>query len=657
MRTIMTACYKLAGKRAIELLSILFLLAGLSGCEWIIDDRVTETPVEEQAADEPEDQPEEQEDPVPEEPQDVVATITVLDLDGSPLADVAADSVDYVIESETVNDFDQIFLTLTPSPDSGLIVLSKAGYLDGLVYLNQAESSQTKIVTLIEAGDPIIVDGAAGGNFSGTDGAAVDIQPESLQRPDGATAFGDIELYITPVNTDDHIAVRAFPGSFLGAPEDIDFEVPIYSYGVANISFYQNDEKLQLRDGFTAELTLPMYASTHIDGTDVEVGDSVPFWILNEQSGLWEQNGEALVVADPLSPTGFALNPITTHFSWFNTDAWGNPGSSPGGSGGGGNPDSWCRMSVDIAGVDLDEVIEVLLERRAIGSPTSVIIRTIIYNGSAVEAVLPRGTGYLVRVTKANDRLATAETTIGCADGSDIFEVLDLDPDRAPEFLNWQATVTPVFSVDNSIDLKWEIVENKVTFGGSFARDEDELVLVNAPFMSTPVELPPGAFFEERVQINAAAPATLTARIDNQFGTTLEETEIEFIDFSSPIVDRLVAFNTSATTTEFRWSVEGADEMRIYLLTETPFNAAELGIEFTPPAPEELPIPEDGDFITTGLNEFEGFIRISFTNQYGSTDVFRYISPNIVCPPFSELPQCIEAASAEFDWLFRFVGL
>lgn len=163
-----------------------------------------------------------------------------------------------------------------------------------------------------------LADAAVGGEVIGESGAKVRLGPKSLVDKNGAAVTGEIEVRVTPV---DVVAQPAqFPGQYAGLTADAT-NTGIVSYGTVDFVFTQKSERLDLAPGQTATVDLPVYPKRHLDGKAIAAGDSIPLWSLDENSGLWIQEGTAPVVASASSPTGFVQRAQVRHFSWWNCDA------------------------------------------------------------------------------------------------------------------------------------------------------------------------------------------------------------------------------------------------------------------------------------------------------------------------------------------------
>lgn len=182
---------------------------------------------------------------------------------------------------------------------------------------------------MIARGEPQIVNTMTGGEITGADGAAVTITGDSFVDSAGnpLLAGDDIVVTVTPVDISTTAGLAAFPGDFSGFPEDEDAESPIISLGVVEYHFTLKDtgEEVFLDDGQTAKIVIPLYEKGKQEGGSYAVGDRIAAWFLDEETGVWTQEGEGIVVSSFDSPTGLALEVIVEHFSWWNCGVSMNP--------------------------------------------------------------------------------------------------------------------------------------------------------------------------------------------------------------------------------------------------------------------------------------------------------------------------------------------
>ena len=169
-------------------------------------------------------------------------------------------------------------------------------------------------VMMIARGEPQIVNAMTGGTITGTDGAAVTITGDSFVDSAGnpLLAGDDIVVTVSPVDISTPAGLAAFPGDLSGFPEDEDTESPIISLGVVEYHFTlkETGEEVFLEDGQTAEILIPLYGKRKQEGGSYVVGDRIAAWSLDEETGIWTQEGGGIVVSSSGSSTGFGLEVI-----------------------------------------------------------------------------------------------------------------------------------------------------------------------------------------------------------------------------------------------------------------------------------------------------------------------------------------------------------
>ena len=208
-----------------------------------------------------------------------------------------------------------------PVGSEQVLVLAKSGFAEQVRLLTLAAgATQGSLTALMVAREPAqaIASIEAGGSAGGKDGVKVTFPPGALVDAAGQPVSGTIQMSMTPLNTA-RSDIGAFPGAFEGTAPGV-ARSAIVTLGTSELVPQQNGQKLQLARGKTATIELPMYASAQLDGTAIRVGDTVPLWSLNTATGLWVQEGQGIVIAQPASPTGLALRASIGHFSWWNID-------------------------------------------------------------------------------------------------------------------------------------------------------------------------------------------------------------------------------------------------------------------------------------------------------------------------------------------------
>ena len=160
----------------------------------------------------------------------------------------------------------------------------------------------------------------------GEDGAGILIfSGGSFVDENGTPVTGYIDARMTPVDVSRRAYLEAFPGEFSGVLAGDTEDSPFYSLGAVEFDLSQDGQPVQLAAGKTAEISIPIYFGSYLDGTPIQEDDSIPLWSLNEDTGIWEQETVGTVVYSPGSPTGLALRATVDHLSWWNCDVNYNP--------------------------------------------------------------------------------------------------------------------------------------------------------------------------------------------------------------------------------------------------------------------------------------------------------------------------------------------
>jgi hypothetical protein len=147
----------------------------------------------------------------------------------------------------------------------------------------------------------------------------VEIAPNSLVDAAGNLVTGTAEATIVPIDPTTEEGRAQLPGP-LHAKRTSD-NVLLRSIAMAEISVWQNGERLRLAPGATARISIDLPASV----TDqVEEGDEFSAWWLDLESGLWHEDGVGIV-----EDIGGQLVWVAqvSHFTWWNCDVaieWAN---------------------------------------------------------------------------------------------------------------------------------------------------------------------------------------------------------------------------------------------------------------------------------------------------------------------------------------------
>ena len=246
--------------------------------------------------------------------------------DGSRVANMTVEALNGSGEVVTTatSDSDGEFTLTAVTAQELVLNFSSPNYANQVLPVTMPDLKSITVpleVTVIERGAVQMINIDAGGTLNGNSGASVTLTAGSFVDANGAAVTGNIDAQITPVDVSNGQTLAAFPGDFSGVEEMSGTETAIASLGTVEYIFTQNGEPLQLGNGATAEIEIPIYTAIDpLSGNPIEMGDEIALWSLSEDTGIWEQEGTGVVVANTASPTGLALKATVTHFTWWNCD-------------------------------------------------------------------------------------------------------------------------------------------------------------------------------------------------------------------------------------------------------------------------------------------------------------------------------------------------
>ena len=555
--------------------------------------------------------------------------LNVVDEQGTVLEGATASTADTNILSQAHDENSPLTVEVDPSEDSVVLRIDKTGYETGLVYLPNALAPLSSTVMLKKRLPPIRVDGATGGEFAGVDGAKVTIAAESLERPDGSTAFGEVLLYINTVNTADESELAAFPGSFDGLASSDTTPGMLASLGVTSFRFEQGGEKLQLKSGEVSQLVLPLYAGAYEDGTPIPLGDLIPMWRLNEETGIWEEESTGVVVAMASSPTGLGLQASTVHFSSFNADVWGSTGLS----GGQGGPAAQSRQMPQICrvSVSVPEFEEGTYYTARAAQNLGVLASTRTMSGIYYEPfTFPvfQGRPSALRLTEPQYNNREGRSTVQPFTCNASTLELTVLFDAVPAFLGIEAVAEPVFE---TVGGHQEITANILSLKAIFINDADDFVQFTTNAGLDGQLASDQKVYYEYLQTDPN-PISVAFFLENDLGDADTQTTVDYIDAQAPSVGSAYVYKYNGETTLSWHDLKGADTADIFEfdpLTST------LGILIE----SDIDATESTKTHALDFDLPEGTYVIIFQNQYGETEVLVFIgNPQEECSPFSDLP-------------------
>lgn len=207
--------------------------------------------------------------------------------------------------------------------DAVVVKVSKAGYISQTlrVVVNDTQTEKLLFVPLQAVKQEIDIAQVetAAVHLADSLGASVSLPANALvDATTGTPATGAARLQLTPWNIRNE-EFLAMPGNGRAVNAQ-GVEGNLISAGMMTVDFFgTNGQKLQLATGKTAiiQMDLPL---TSVNNQPLNIGSTIPLWHFNEATGLWEADGEGVVVESNSSPTGLAVQARVGHFSTWNWD-------------------------------------------------------------------------------------------------------------------------------------------------------------------------------------------------------------------------------------------------------------------------------------------------------------------------------------------------
>ncbi len=245
------------------------------------------------------------------EPMGTSLFLQVLDEAGNPIP-IAAVTVDGV--TRATNGAGQIlFDGLAPGRFAARV--EAYGYAAASAVTELALDAHGGLeLRLLPLGESIAFDADAGGTLE-RGAVRVTLPPQALVDANGDAVTGMVEATIVPLDPTSDIG--ASPGPLAGIPTQGDGEVGLESVFMAEVSLWQDGNRLQLRPGAKAKLEMVLPES--LQGQYVD-GDVVPAWWFDLDAGIWKEEGAGTMGPSQAQPGRLAWTAEVEHFTWWNCD-------------------------------------------------------------------------------------------------------------------------------------------------------------------------------------------------------------------------------------------------------------------------------------------------------------------------------------------------
>ncbi|HEX7844889.1 MAG TPA: hypothetical protein VF476_03750 [Chitinophagaceae bacterium] len=193
---------------------------------------------------------------------------------------------------------------------SSLITAEATGYFKGYrVFSASAKGTNFIKIQLLKKTAAGIINSLAGGMVSSA-GYSVTLPASAVVLKSNGSAYsGDVTVFIHPIDPTALNTPDILPGSLL-AVDTSNRRVIMQSFSMVAVELQgAAGEPLQIAENKTASVNFPIPSSLL-----AQAPNSIPLWYIDESSGLWHQEGEAL-------KTGNNYSGEVKHFSFWNCDA------------------------------------------------------------------------------------------------------------------------------------------------------------------------------------------------------------------------------------------------------------------------------------------------------------------------------------------------
>jgi len=222
--------------------------------------------------------------------------------------------VDVSIEGKhTTTDENGVFRLskLAGSDNGSLIKFKQDGYFDGFKFVYTANNQDAYVqVTLVEKKESFNFQSSTGGESSLNGGAKIGIPENAIVMSNGDAYSGEVVVFAHWYSPEETITLESMPGD-LRAINEAGVLGQLATFGMMAVELETpSGSKLQLGNDQSAKLTFPLSNEMASNAPD-----EIPMWHMNEESGIWEEEGKAKLVDN-------SYEGEVSHFSFWNCDAW-----------------------------------------------------------------------------------------------------------------------------------------------------------------------------------------------------------------------------------------------------------------------------------------------------------------------------------------------
>ncbi len=203
-----------------------------------------------------------------------------------------------------------VFRQVNMNAAGTFVLVQKDGYFNGSTRFFPKEGSQnyTNIIMLSKSSIGFFP-ATSGGEVSSAEGIKLSFPANSIITSTGQLYAGNVNVaarWIDPTAID---LPQIMPGNLQGINR-FNEEMALASYGMMAVELTgDSGEELNIGNNLKAELSFPVPSQLQDNAPD-----EIPLWYFNEDYGLWQEEGTAVLVGDNYVGE-------VSHFSFWNCDA------------------------------------------------------------------------------------------------------------------------------------------------------------------------------------------------------------------------------------------------------------------------------------------------------------------------------------------------
>ncbi|MCT2408021.1 carboxypeptidase-like regulatory domain-containing protein [Chryseobacterium antibioticum] len=230
----------------------------------------------------------------------------VLDTGGNPVSGATV-----TIGSNTVQTNFKGFFTFKNAEvkeNFALVKVTKSGFVDGSRVMVPTNGMNRVNVMMIPAITTASINSGVTSTVSLPNGTKVKFDG-SFKDASGNTYSGSVNVALYNLTSSNQYLTELMPGSLLATNSGGNARI-METFGMVHVQLTgSSGQKLQIANGHTAEMTVPIDASQTASSPN-----TIPLWSYNENTGMWNEEGSATKV-------GNTYVGMVSHFSWWNCDA------------------------------------------------------------------------------------------------------------------------------------------------------------------------------------------------------------------------------------------------------------------------------------------------------------------------------------------------